>query len=82
MLPYEADIKPVERFLMERFVLGGLLVKGEPREQGGVLHFLDPELALSNFVPDLRLVSIDIETDGLDGPLLSLAGVIRGLGAS
>ena len=75
--PYEADVKPVERFLMERFILGGLRVTGRPHERGGVLHFVDPTIEQCEVTPDLAWLSMDIETDGFDGPLLSIAGVTR-----
>lgn len=72
--PAEADIKPVERFLMERFITGGLVVTGEPREREGVLEFLNPRLSAGEHHPHLSLLSFDIETDGFEGPLLSIAG--------
>lgn len=73
--PHEADVKPVERFLMERFILGGLRVTGPPRAHGGVLHFVDPQIEPCDVTADLAMLSMDIETDGFDGPLLSIAGV-------
>lgn len=75
--PCEADIKPVERYLMERFVTGGISVHGTPQERNGILHFRNPRISSSDYKPQLRVLSLDIETDGFDGPLLSLAGATR-----
>ena len=55
----EADVKPPDRFLMERFVTAGVLATG--RWEGGVL--VDAQLKPSgSYRPSLRLVSLDIET--------------------
>lgn len=75
--PCEADIKPVERFLMERFVTGGIAIEGRPEERDGVLHFHNPRITSCEYEPQLSILSLDIETDGFDGPLLSLAGATR-----
>jgi DNA polymerase-2 len=72
-LPYEADIKPIDRFLMERFVTGSIRVTGTSEERGGVRHFDNPQVKTSDFTPHLKVLSIDIETAGFTGPLLSLA---------
>jgi DNA polymerase-2 len=71
---YEADVKPVERTLMERFILGGVEVTGPAILRSGVLHLENPRLKRNDSTPDLLVMSIDIETSGLDGPLLSIAG--------
>lgn len=73
--PNEADIKPVERYLMERFVTGGFRAVGEAREKSGVFHLENPRISACDFVPSLSVLSIDIETTGLGGPLLSISGV-------
>lgn len=75
--PSEADINPVERFLMERFVTFGIHVVGVGRPRDGVLHFENPRISASDEHGTLRLLSLDIETDGLEGPLLSVAGVTK-----
>jgi DNA polymerase-2 len=38
-----------------------------------VLHLLDPQVRAAEVTPALRTLSLDLETDGWDGPLLSLA---------
>lgn len=71
--PFESDIKPSDRFVMERFVNGPLRIEGTARERRGVLHFDNPRIKTSDANVDLSLLALDIETDGLAGPLLSAA---------
>ncbi|MDG9930687.1 MULTISPECIES: DNA polymerase II [unclassified Pseudomonas] len=67
---YEADIRPPERFLMERFITAPVSFGGTPGE-GGVL--LDARLKpAEGYRPRLRLVSLDIETSER-GELYSIA---------
>ena len=70
---FESDIKPSDRYLMERFITGGFCVSGEARRRPGVLEFVNPRLRRAQVRPALRSVSLDIETDGLDGELFSIA---------
>ncbi len=70
---FESDLKPTNRFLMERFINGGFRVQGAARVEGGVLRFINPKITATNVEPRLRTLSLDIETDGWDGQLLSLA---------
>ncbi len=72
---FEGDVKPVERFLMERFITGGAKVSGASRVQRGVRTFFEPKVSSAAVVAELRLLSIDIETDGFDGDLLCIAAV-------
>ena len=69
----EADLKPSSRFMMERFVNGGLSFRGVARPEGGVLRLVDPQVRSADVTPRLRALSLDIETDGWDGPVLSVA---------
>ncbi|WP_024561613.1 DNA polymerase II [Franconibacter pulveris 601] len=57
---YEADIRPPERFLMERFITAPVWVSGEP--QGAMLSNarLKPN---PHYRPPLKWVSLDIETN-------------------
>lgn len=70
---FESDVKPHERFLMERFITGALRLEGpaEPRE--GVLHFTNPAIKGASVTVPLSSLSLDLETDGFDGPILSAA---------
>ncbi len=58
---YEADIRPPERYLMERFVTAPVRFSGEPGPDGLLVDaVLKPA---PDYRPTLRLVSLDIETD-------------------
>lgn len=70
---FEADVKPAERFLMERFVTGALRIEGEATERAGVVFFDNPRVQRAEGVVPLSVLALDIETDGLTGPLLSVA---------
>ena len=59
---YEADINLVARFLMERFIKGGVSFESEPVSiKKDTLYFIDPKVKGSNVTPELKLLSIDIE---------------------
>ena len=59
---YEADINLAARFLMERFIKGGVSFKSNPvHVENNILFFIDPKVKGSNFTPELKLLSIDIE---------------------
>ncbi len=70
---YEADVNLVARFLMERFIKGGVSFESEPvKEENSTLYFIDPKVKGSNFTPVLKLLSIDIECS-LEMDLYSIA---------
>jgi DNA polymerase-2 len=56
---YEADIRPPERFLMERFITAPVWVDGEPRGEQLINARLKPS---PHYRPPLKWVSLDIET--------------------
>jgi DNA polymerase-2 len=57
---FEADVRPHERYLMERFITAGVLVEGGTRDGATIL---DCRLKPSpDFRPALKVVSLDIET--------------------
>ncbi len=59
---YEADINLVARFLMERFIKGGVFFESKPvNAENNILYFVDPQVKNSDFTPVLKLLSIDIE---------------------
>jgi len=70
---YESDVKPHDRFLMERFITAPLEVLGTPLQRPGYLELVNPRLRPARFEPTLSYASLDIETDGIDGPILSIA---------
>ncbi len=70
----EADVRPHERYLMERFITAGVTLEGGAMDNGTLLNCrLQPA---PDFRPALKLVSLDIETSqhqdlysiALDGP--------------
>lgn len=67
---YEADIRPPERYLMERFITAPVSFSGRPGAGGALL---DAQLKPApDYRPPLRLVSLDIETNP-QGELYSIA---------
>lgn len=77
-LTLESDLKPSDRYLMERFVTGGLSIEGKASERRGIVYFDNPRIKSADVRLDLSLLALDIETDGLGGPLLSAAVATSG----
>ncbi len=73
---FEADVNLVARFLMERFIKGGVSFKSDPiRSENNTLYFVDPVVKPSDYLPRLRLLSIDIECSmGMDLYSIALFG--------
>lgn len=59
---FEDDIKPVDRYLMERFIQGNLLFTGK-QIAANVEKFSDVKIKTSHYSTDLTHLSIDIECD-------------------
>ncbi len=70
---YESDVKPHERFLMERFVTAPFEAQGEVVQRQDYREMLNPRLRPADFEPRLSYVSLDIETNATDGEILSIA---------
>jgi DNA polymerase-2 len=70
---YEADIKPPDRFLMERFIQGGVSIRADKIQRCGFLDLANGQLAPALVRPSLRAVSVDIETDFDATKLYSIA---------
>ncbi len=67
---FEADVRPPERYLMERFITAPVRFSGTPDADGVLLNaHLKPD---PDYRPKLRLVSLDIETTET-GELYSIA---------
>ncbi|GIZ13865.1 DNA polymerase II [Pseudomonas sp. NCCP-436] len=67
---YEADIRPPDRYLMERFITASVSFEGIEQADGSLLcRSLKPA---ADYRPTLRLVSLDIETSAR-GELYSIA---------
>ena len=71
--PCESDLKPADRYLMERFVTAGFAARGEVTRRAGFLEMRNPAVRRDDYRRALRWVSLDIETAGLDGALYSVA---------
>ena len=69
---FEADVYPEERFLMERFIHGGISFDGHCTQRGGVLRCMNPRIKPSTYTPKFTILSLDIET-GQHGELYSIA---------
>ncbi|MEH6582616.1 MAG: DNA polymerase II [Halioglobus sp.] len=72
--PLESDINPADRFLMERFITGAALLRGQlqPRGQHQVLR--NPDIKHTDYQPRPSVVSVDIET-AMEGLQLYSIGV-------
>jgi DNA polymerase-2 len=66
---YEGDIRPPERYLMERFITAPVSYTGQPNEEG---VWVEAQIKPApSYRPQLRLVSLDIETT-MRGELYSI----------
>jgi len=74
---FEADVRPEERFLMERFIHGSIEIQGDANPGKGVRQFVDPRLCKKAFQPEFSVLSLDIET-GQKGELYSIACHFQG----
>ena len=69
----ESDIKPADRYLMERFIRAAFTIEGELHQRDGYLQAINPKLTPCNYLPELKTVAIDIETRGRTRQLYSIA---------
>ena len=60
--PLEADINPADRYLMERFIAGGVQLHGPLERRNGYSRMRDPLLRSATVRPQLSMASFDIET--------------------
>jgi DNA polymerase-2 len=73
---FEADVRPLERYLMDNGFFAQVKISGEAKIINGILTFNNPQMDKSNFYPTIKIMSFDIET-GKDGRLYSLAYSFR-----
>jgi len=69
----EADLKPTDRFLMERFITAAVSIEGSLDEGDGFNDITPSDLRATEYRPKLSAVSIDIETDYQASTLYSIA---------
>ncbi len=72
---WEADIKPHERYLMERFITASAVIDIAPDSDyfRSARPLLNPRLTPSEYRPKLKIVSLDIETSMDARQLFSIA---------
>ena len=73
LMLHESDIKPTDRYLMERFITAPLSVVGNRSNRPGYTELKNPKLSPSDCKPAFSYLSLDIETDELEGEVLSIA---------
>jgi DNA polymerase-2 len=76
--PLEADINPADRFLMERFIAGSVVLHGAPRQLGRHILLENPAMKAGAYRPLMKVVSFDIETamEGLQLYSIGVHGVV------
>lgn len=71
---YESDVKPTDRFLMERFITGSCEISGDhDKNANGYIRFVNPRLRSRHFKPGIKWLSVDIETSLSATDLYSIA---------
>ena len=68
----EGDVRPTDRYLMERFVTGAMEVRGEPDHRGSYVRCVNPRIRPADYTPALKVVSLDIETSWTEHILYSI----------
>ncbi len=73
----EGDVSPTERFLMERFITGGLRVQGDLlKDAKGCAYMRNPQIKQADYFPVYKVMSLDIETSMRGGHLYSIGLVM------
>lgn len=70
---YEGDVRPTDRFLMERFIYGAVRVKGDVIEDDNVCTLINPQVIATDTSVALSRMSFDIETNGNQSEVYSIA---------
>ncbi|UTW44840.1 DNA polymerase II [bacterium SCSIO 12696] len=68
----ESDFRLQDRYLMERFICGGLCFTGKPVQRAGYVEYQNCQIKSADYQPKLSVLSLDIECD-MDGELFSVA---------
>ncbi|WP_299015346.1 DNA polymerase II [uncultured Photobacterium sp.] len=58
---YESDIRLADRYLMERFIRGGIAFTGISQSKSGYIEFTQVKAKSADYLPKLSVVSLDIE---------------------
>jgi DNA polymerase-2 len=78
---FESDVRPRERFLMDRGINGGVRVEGHMEPVAGARRCRNPKLTPMRAAVPLSVCSLDIETSVSSRQVLSIALHQRGRGA-
>ncbi len=73
LTPFEADIKPCDRFLMERFIRGSAVVQIDENYIDHKRKNITSVLKQSHYQPRFKVISLDIETSMHSLELYSIA---------
>lgn len=76
LTPFESDIQPTDRFLMERFITGSMSVEGELEREGGIAVMRNPQISAGHYSPDYGVMSLDIETSMTGNQLYSIGAIV------
>jgi len=74
---FESDVKPHDRYLMERFIQTGFSIEGDYEKKKGHKTYRNPKLTPAAVLPKLRIVSLDIETQANTDRLYSIGAQTR-----
>ena len=74
---YEADVDPVKRYLMERFINVQMNVQGEPAGREGYVRIKNPIVKTCDLNTHFKTISLDIETGTRSGQVYSIAVNVR-----
>ncbi|NLT52312.1 MAG: DNA polymerase II [Ignavibacteria bacterium] len=75
--PYESDINPSQRYLMERFINLGMEITGDFKGNENLETFINPEIKPCKIIPEFKILSLDIETSGNGKQLYSIAVTLK-----
>jgi DNA polymerase II len=70
---YESDLTPAKRFLMEKEINAEVKIEGEFVKHENVLVFQNPKISPVDYLPKIKIASIDIETNIKDDSIYSYA---------
>lgn len=76
-LLFESDVKPHDRFLMERFIQSGFTIEGDYEQHAQHRSYKNPKLKPAQVKPALRIASLDIETQANTDRLYSIGVEVR-----
>ncbi|MEE8399889.1 MAG: DNA polymerase II [Desulfobacterales bacterium] len=74
---YEGDVRPTDRFLMERFIYGGVHIDSDGIDEDKAGTIVNPRLVAADVSTELSSLSFDIETDRHHSEVYSIAWDFR-----